>query len=160
MTNGSKRTYRERSQLDKARRGWWFSIFFLIVIVGLVGFLSKTQIVGENKDILVGILGVLTGSISSMMAIASGRDPAEVDELKDKLAAANADRQALISRLRDAQINLELRTQQICELQEAVIEKLSMFAGENPIKTRDSSRVVLPPSVEEWLPQVDRDEEL
>lgn len=159
MVKEAKRTYRERSQIDKARRGWWFSIFFLIVIVGLVGFLSKTEIVADNKDILVGILGVLTGSISSMMAIASGRDPAEVDELKDKLSAANADRAALISRLRDAQIQLELRTQQICELQEAVIEKLSLFSGEDVIKTKDPRQVVLPPQVEEWLP-VDREEKV
>ncbi len=159
MVKEAKRTFKERSQMDKARRGWWFSIFFLIVIVGLVGFLSKTVIVADNKDILVGMIGVLTGSISSMMAIASGRDPAEVDELKDKLSAANADRAALISRLRDSQIQLELRTQQICELQEAVIEKLSMFAGEEVIKTKDPKHVLLPPQVEEWLP-VDRDEEL
>jgi len=150
---------KKKKMIDKAKRGWWFSVVFLLVIVGLVGFLSKHEIESANKDILVGILGVLTGSISSMMAIASGRDPAEVDELKDKLSAANADRAALISRLRDAQIQLELRTQQICELQEAVIEKLSMFAGEDVIKTKDPKNVLLPPQVEEWLP-VDRDEKL
>lgn len=154
-----QRTQREKNNLDKARRGWWFSVTFLVIIVGLIGFLTKVEIVKDNKDILVGILGVLTGSISSMMAIASGRDPAEVDDLKDKLSAANADRTALISRLRDAQIQLELRTQQICELQEAVIEKLSMFAGSNPIKTKDTSKVTLNPTVEEWLP-VDRDDSL
>ena len=159
MAKDTTKQHKERSKLDKAKRGWWFSVMFLLVIVGLVGFLSKHQIVGENKDILVGILGVLTGSISSMMAIASGRDPAEVDELKDLLAAANADRQALISRLRDAHIQLELRTQQICELQEAVIEKLSIFKGQNPIKTKHPHEVSLKPSVEEWMP-VDRDEEL
>lgn len=159
MAKDTTKQHKERSKLDKAKRGWWFSVMFLLVIVGLVGFLSKHQIVGENKDILVGILGVLTGSISSMMAIASGRDPAEVDELKDLLAAANADRQALISRLRDAHIQLELRTQQICELQEAVIEKLSIFKGQNPIKTKHPDEVTLHPTVEEWLP-VDRDETL
>ena len=150
---------KKKKMIDKAKRGRWFSVVFLLVIVGLVGFLSKHEIESANKDILVGILGVLTGSISSMMAIASGRDPAEVDELKDKLSAANADRAALISRLRDAQIQLELRTQQIYELQEAVIEKLSMFAGEDVIKTKDPKNVLLPPQVEEWLP-VDRDEKL
>ena len=147
---------KEQNKLDKAKRGWWFSVVFLLIIVGLIGFLTYVKIVEENRDVLIGILGVLTGSISSMMAIASGRDPAEVDDLKDKLAAANADRTSLISRLRDAQIQLELRTQQICELQEAVIEKLSMFAGQNPIKTKDPSEVILAPQVEEWLP-VDRD---
>lgn len=147
---------KEQNMIDKAKRGWWFSVVFLLIIVGLIGFLTYVKIVEENRDVLIGILGVLTGSISSMMAIASGRDPAEVDDLKDKLSAANADRTALISRLRDAQIQLELRTQQICELQEAVIEKLSMFAGQNPIKTKDPSEVILAPQVEEWLP-VDRD---
>jgi hypothetical protein len=148
----SEKAKKIQNQIDKAKRGWWFSVMFLCLIVGLILFLTYVKIVDENRDVLIGILGVLTGCISSMMAIASGRDPAEVDELKDKLAAANSDRAALISRLRDSQIQLELRTQQICELQEAVIEKLSMFAGENPIKTKDPSDVILPPQVEEWLP--------
>lgn len=148
----AEQTNKERNQIDKARRGWWFSVVFLLIVVGLILFLTYVKIVDENRDVLIGILGVLTGSISSMMAIASGRDPAEVDDLKDKLSAANSDRAALISRLRDSQIQLELRTQQICELQEAMIEKLSLFAGQNPIKTTDPSQVILPPTVEEWLP--------
>ena len=101
---------------------------------------------------------MLTGSISSMLAIASGRDPSEVEELKDKLSSANTDRAALISRLRDCNIQLQLRTEQICELQEAVIEKLSVFAGENPIKTRKESDVILHSSIEEWMPILDRKE--
>jgi len=148
----AEQTNKEKNQIDKARRGWWFSVVFSLIIVGLILFLTYVKIVDENRDVLIGILGVLTGSISSMMAIASGRDPAEVDDLKDKLSAANSDRAALISRLRDSQIQLELRTQQICELQEAMIEKLSVFSGQNPIKTKDPSQVILPPTVEEWLP--------
>lgn len=142
---------------EKAKRGWWASVVFMLLIVGLIIFLTYVKIVDENRDVLIGIIGMLTGSISSMLAIASGRDPSEVDELKDKLSSANADRSALISRLRDAQIQMQLRQEQITELQEAVIEKLSMFAGENPIKTNSESQVVLHPLVEEWLPKVDRD---
>lgn len=145
------------SKVEKARRGWWASVVFMLLIVSLIVFLTYVKIVEENRDVLIGIIGMLTGSISSMLAIASGRDPSEVEELKDKLASANADRQALISRLRDSQIQIQLRTEQICELQEAVIEKLSMFAGENPIRTRKQDQVVLHPSVEEWLPLVDRE---
>jgi len=142
---------------EKAKRGWWASVVFMLLIVGLIIFLTYVKIVDENRDVLIGIIGMLTGSISSMLAIASGRDPSEVDELKDKLSSANADRSALISRLRDAQIQMQLRQEQITELQEAVIEKLSMFAGENPIKTNSENQVVLHPLVEEWLPKVDRD---
>ncbi len=145
---------------EKAKRGWWASVVFMLLIVGLIIFLTYVKIVEENRDVLIGIIGMLTGSISSMLAIASGRNPSELDELKEKLSAANADRAALISRLRDAQIQMQLRTEQICELQESVIEKLSMFAGENPIKTRKQDQVILPPAVEEWLPSVDRDQDL
>ena len=144
---------KEFSNDIKARRGWWFSVMFLLLIVGLILFLTYVKIVDENRDVLVGILGVITGSISSMVAIASGRDPSEVEELKDKLASANADREALIARLRDAQIQMQLKTDQLMELQGAVIDKLSMFSGEKPIKTKSINQVILDPTVEEWIPK-------
>ena len=98
---------------------------------------------------------MITGSVSSMIAIASGRDPSEVEELKDKLAAANSDRQALIARLRDSQIQMQLLREQIFELQNAVINKLSMFQGEKPIKTKDPNQVILHQEVSQWLPEDD-----
>lgn len=143
---------REVTSEIKARRGWWFSVFFMMLVVFLILFLTYVEIVEKNRDVLVGILGMITGSISSMMAIASGRDPSEVEELKDKLSSANADREALIARLRDAQIQMQLLREQIHELQVAVIDKLSIFAGDHPIQTKDENSVILHPSVEEWLP--------
>lgn len=136
----------------KAKRGWWFSVIFLLIVVGLILFLTYVKIVDENRDVLVGILGMITGSISSMMAIASGRDPSEVEELKDKLAVSDADRAALIARLRDAQIQLQLKNEQVFELQNAVINKLSVFQGQSPIKTLNENQVVLHPDVQTWLP--------
>ena len=140
---------------NKAKRGWWFSVMFLLIVVGLILFLTYVKIVDENRDVLVGILGMITGSISSMMAIASGRDPSEMEELKDKLALANADREALIARLRDSQIQMQLRSEQIFELQMAIIDKLSVFQNQNILKTKNKAEVLLDPDVEEWLP-VDR----
>ena len=144
---------KEFSKDVKARRGWWFSVMFLLLIVGLILFLTYVKIVDENRDVLVGILGVITGSISSMVAIASGRDPSEVEELKDKLASANSDREALIARLRDAQIQMQLLREQIFELQTAVIDKLSIFSGQRAIKTKSTDEVILDPSIEEWIPR-------
>ena len=139
---------------EKAKRGWWASVVFMLLIVALIIFLSYVKIVEENRDILIGIIGMLTGSISSMLAIASGRDPGEMDELKGKLSAANADRQALIARLRDAQIQMQLLREQIFELQASVINKLSVLTedGDAPIKPKDESQVELPNVVSEWLP--------
>ena len=148
----TEKSSREITSEIKAKRGWWFSVFFMVLVVGLILFLTYVEIVEKNRDVLVGILGMITGSISSMMAIASGRDPSEVEELKDKLSAANADREALIARLRDSQIQMQLLREQINELQVAVIDKLSIFAGQSPIKTKHESEVILHPTVEEWLP--------
>ena len=138
---------------EKARRGWWASVVFMLLVVGLIVFLTYVKIVEENRDVLVGIIGMLTGSISSMLAIASGRDPSELQELRDRLAEANADKAVLINRLRDAHLQVELRTQQICELQESVIEKLSIFTGENPLKTKSVEQVTLQPNIEQYMPQ-------
>ena len=124
----------------------------MILVVGLIMFLSFVEIQEKNRDVLVGLIGMITGAISSMLAIASGRDPSEVEDLKDKLSLANADRQALIARLRDSQIQMQLLRQQIFELQNAVIEKLSVFANQNPIKTKNETDVTLDKHVEEWLP--------
>jgi hypothetical protein len=152
----AKQTNKQKIQDNKSKRGWWFSVFFMIIVIVLILFLTYVKIVDENRDVLVGILGMITGSISSMMAIASGRDPSEVEELKDKLSAANSDRAALIARLRDAQIQMQLKTDQIFELQQAVIDKLSAFAGQNIIKTKKREEVVLDTHVEEWLPNRDK----
>lgn len=132
----------------KAKRGWYFSVAFLFLIICLILFLSYVKVVDENRDVLVGILGVLTGSISSMMAIASGRDPAEVEELKDKLASANADREALIARLRDAQIQMQIKHDHLLSLQTAIIDKLSSISSP-PLKTEDE--VELHKDVEKWI---------
>lgn len=147
------KSHAEFTKDQKAKRGWWFSVFFLVLVVLLILFLTYVKIVDENRDVLVGILGVITGSISSMVAIASGRDPSEVEELKDKLASANADREALIARLRDAQIQMQLKTDQLMELQTAVINKLSIFANQEAIQTQNEEEVILHPKVEEWIPK-------
>ena len=144
------------TELDeyKARRGWWFAVFFLLLVVGLVVFLAPVTIVDQNRDVLVGILGVITGSISSMLAIASGRDPSEVEELRDKLGKANADREALIARLRDAQIQLQIHRDMITDLQRAIIERLSALE----LRERPSpERVELDETVSRWLPSQSSD---
>ena len=149
-------TKKSFSQSEKARKGWAFSVFFLLVVVGLILFLAYVPLNADNRDIIVGVIGTITGSIGSMIAIAAGRDPAEIDELKEKLGAANADRQALIGRLRDAQIQMQLLREQQWELQHAIIQKLSIFSGDKKIiRTEAEHQVMLHPAVEEWLPKKD-----
>ena len=155
MLKEDKKSSKQFTQVEKAKRGWWASVVFMLLIVALIIFLTYVKIQEENRDILIGIIGMLTGSISSMLSIAAGKDPAEIEELKDKLSQANADRAALIGRLRDSQIQMQLLREQIFELQTAVIDKLSLFSGEKPIKTKSQDQVILHPEVDEWMPKID-----
>ena len=110
QTNEIKKEDKKASftQSEKAKKGWMFSVFFLILILCLVMFLSYVPLQADNRDVIVGIIGTITGSIGSMIAIAAGRDPAEIDELKDQLSKSEGDRMALIARLRDSQIQMQL----------------------------------------------------
>ena len=153
MSKEDRKSSKQFTQVEKAKRGWWASVVFMLLIVALIIFLTYVKIQEENRDILIGIIGMLTGSISSMLSIAAGKDPAEIEELKDKLSSANADRAALIGRLRDSQIQMQLLREQIFELQTAVIDKLSIFKGEKPIKTKSHDQVILHPEVDEWMPK-------
>ena len=135
-------------------RGWWFSVIFMGLVVGLIVFLAYVDIVKENRDILIGIIGMLTGSISSMLAVASGRDPAEVEQLKDDLATKEADRQALIARLRDAHINSQLKSDMLMELQTAMINQ----RAELRVMNRSERDVTLNDHVAEWLPDTEQND--
>ena len=159
MTNKEK-TNKQFNQTEKAKRGWWASVVFMLLIVALIIFLTYVKIQEENRDILIGIIGMLTGSISSMLSIAAGKDPAEIEELKDKLSAANADRSALIARLRDAQIQIQLKTEQLNDIQTALVEKLPIWEGKSIIKHNTEDDVILNKHVAEWLPEADREKDL
>ena len=154
------KTNKQFNQTEKAKRGWWASVVFMLLIVALIIFLTYVKIQEENRDILIGIIGMLTGSISSMLSIAAGKDPAEIEELKDKLSAANADRAALIARLRDSQIQNQLKIEQLNDIQTALIEKMPIWEGKKIIHHKDESDVILDKNVSNWLPKVDRDEKV
>ena len=87
-----------------------------------------------------------------MIAVASGRDPAEIEELKDRLSAQEADRSALIARLRDAQISLQLKNDQLSQLQTLMIQELARFRD---LQTLTEDQVKLNQKVETWLPDQD-----
>ena len=47
MTDDTDRpqTHKEFTQTETARRGWWFSVVFLCLVVGLILFLTYVKIV-------------------------------------------------------------------------------------------------------------------
>ena len=139
---------------DKAVRSWLASLIFLSLVVGLIFFLTFMQIPDKNKDIVTSIIGMLIGSISMAISIFVGRDPDDVAALKSEIEKLHDDRNTLIARLRDAQVDKDILRRQLEGLQALVIERLSLFAGDQRLgqlaELRDSKE--LPDEIERWIP--------
>lgn len=137
---------------DKAIRSWLASLIFLSLVVGLIFFLTFLEIPEKNKDIVTSIIGMLIGSISMAISIFVGRDPDDVMALKNEIESLNDDRNTLIERLRDAQIDKDVLRRQLEELQNKLIDKLSIFVGETRLKQIGSNTSALE-EVEKWIPK-------
>jgi len=143
---------------DKAIRSWLASFIFLGLVVGLIFFLTFLEIPDKNKDIVTSIIGMLIGSISMAISIFVGRDPDDVASLKTEIEKLHDDRNTLIARLRDAQIDKDILRRQLEGLQAMVIERLSLFSGDQRLgdlaKMRDSKE--LPEEIARWIPDEER----
>lgn len=137
---------------DKAIRSWLASLIFLSLVVGLIFFLTFLEIPEKNKDIVTSIIGMLIGSISMAISIFVGRDPDDVMALKNEIESLNQDRNTLIERLRDAQIDKDVLRRQLEELQNKLIDKLSIFVGESRLKHIGTNTSALE-EVEKWIPK-------
>ena len=137
---------------DKGKRSWLASFVFLTLIVGLIFFLTLMEIPSKNKDLITSIIGMIVGSISTVISIFVGRDPDDVKVLKESVAELNGDRNALIERLRDAQLDKETLRKQLEGLQGQVIDRLSIFVGEHNLAAL-GGKVQISPEVERWMPK-------
>ena len=138
---------------DKAIRSWLASLIFLSLVVGLIFFLTFLEIPEKNKDIVTSIIGMLIGSISMAISIFVGRDPDDVMALKNEIESLNDDRNTLIERLRDAQIDKDVLRRQLEELQNKLINKLSIFVGESKLKQIGSNNNSALQEAERWIPK-------
>jgi len=124
------------------------------MVVGLIFFLTFLEIPDKNKDLITSIIGMLVGSISMAISIFVGRDPDDVAALKSQIEELSDDRNTLIARLRDAQIDKDILRKQHEGLQALVISKLSVFAedkrlGELAALADERS---IPEEVARWIP--------
>ena len=90
-----------------------------LVVVGLLLFLSYNQIPSDNKDLLVSIVGVISGSLSVILFTIIGRNPNEVQELK----SANEKLEGQVTQLIQQKDELE---GMLIEMQKEIVDKLSI----------------------------------
>ena len=145
---------------DKGKRSWVASLIFLVMVIGLIFFFTYMHIPDKNKDVIVGIVGMIIGSISSMISIFSGRDPDDIKELKEEIIKLNDDRSTLISRLRDAQLDKEHLRKQLQALQTEVISRLSIFVGIENLMKIGKIDEKSKKEIEKWIPNKINDNEL
>lgn len=90
-----------------------------IIVVGLLLFLSFNQIPTENKDLFVSIVGVISGSLSVILFTIIGRNPTEVQDLKN----LNEKLEGQVSQLIQQKDELE---GMLIEMQKEIVDKLSI----------------------------------
>jgi hypothetical protein len=124
------------------------------MVVGLIFFLTFLEIPDKNKDLITSIIGMLVGSISMAISIFVGRDPDDVAALKGQIEELSDDRNTLIARLRDAQIDKDILRRQHEGLQALVISKLSVFAEDKRLGELASlaDERSIPEEVARWIP--------
>mgnify|MGYP003132923126 FL=1 len=108
-----------QKDIAKELRNYVGALGIFVVVIGLLFFLSFHQIPTENKDLFVSIVGVISGSLSVILFTIIGRNPNEVQELKNSNEKLNGQVHQLI-RQKD-----ELEGMLI-EMQKEIVDKLSI----------------------------------
>ena len=104
--------------IDKQHRGYAGAALVFIMIIGLLVFLAFYEIPAQNNDAFKLIIGVIVGSLSVVIYTLVGKDPDEVNVLKqenEKLIEQNSQLQSRLNHLEAM----------FMDLQKSVIDKLS-----------------------------------
>ena len=112
---------------SKAIRSWLASLIFLTLVVGIIFFLTLVPIPSESRDLISSIVGMIVGSMSMAISIFVGRDPDDVQDLKGRIEELNDDRNTLIARLRDAQIDKDTLRHQHEHLLNQVVQEIHLL---------------------------------
>ena len=51
----------------KTKRGWWFSVVFMVLVMGLIIFLARVEIIEKNRDVLREIDKEIEGSLDNLV---------------------------------------------------------------------------------------------
>tara|TARA_B100000214_G_C23970352_1_gene629796 strand:+ start:2509 stop:2880 length:372 start_codon:yes stop_codon:yes gene_type:complete len=116
----------------KEIRNYAGALGIFMVVIGLLIFLSYNQIPSENKDLFVSIVGVISGSLSVILFTIIGRNPNEVQELKN----ANEKLEGQVDQLIRQKDELE---GMLIEMQKEIVDKLSIAGVYFQLKDKKKS---------------------
>lgn len=70
----------------KEDRSFGAAAFFVLLLVGMVGFLTFIPVPEENDKLIVAIIGVIVGGAAPSMQTLFGKQDDENDRLKERLS--------------------------------------------------------------------------
>ncbi len=108
-----------QKDIGKDIRNYAGALGIFLVVIGLLFFLSYNTIPNENKDLFVSIVGVISGSLSVILFTIIGRNPNEVQDLKNR----NEKLQGQVHQLIQQKDELE---GMLIEMQKEIVDKLSI----------------------------------
>ena len=115
---------RPRKIFDKEVFGYLGSVIIILLIVGVIVFLSFNEIPAENNDVVKMIIGALVVSLGAAVSTMIGRNPEEVNELKRSNTKLHEENNQLRKRVTDLENRLsDLQTEIILKLSELTKEK-------------------------------------
>jgi len=105
---------------DKGTRNFVGSIFYIVVVVAIIGFFGINTVPAENKDFVVTLCTVLaSGALLAVYQII-GKDPDELNRLIIEKRLLSQKNDELTKRVTDLE-------KMFMDLQEKVINKLSIL---------------------------------
>jgi hypothetical protein len=76
-------------------RKYWASLLMLVILLGIIGYLTYIPVPSQNKEIIVTVLGVVLGGGAAAMPNLFGSTDADTEILKEKFADLKAEHEIL-----------------------------------------------------------------
>lgn len=107
-----------KKSFDKEVFGYVGSVVIILLIVGVIVFLSFNKIPEDNNDVVKMIIGALVVSLGAAVSTMIGRNPEEVNEIKRDNSKLKEENSQLKQRVADLENRLS-------QLQHTIIERLA-----------------------------------
>ena len=113
----------------KALRSYFGSLIILLFIIGIIVVFIQFPVLDTNKEVVMMLVGTLAASLSMVVSTLTGRDPHDVDALKNSIENKEHQIELLVKAKDDLEemvINLQ---KQMLENQDMVLDRVILKAA-------------------------------
>ena len=113
----------------KALRSYFGSLIIFLFIIGIIVVFIQFPVLDTNKEVVMMLVGTLAASLSMVVSTLTGRDPHDVDALKNTIEKKEHQIELLVKAKDDLEemvINLQ---KQMLENQDMVLDRVILKAA-------------------------------